>query len=308
MTPCRRGPNGVILIFFLMSACAPVEILGATSSPRSPTATLPSTVTTPLLSSLPTALTVSPGEAHDASLVFEQLYLVLETAQPGDLLIYEICLLTNRSQQTVLIADDSRPPSFLSPPSGAEMLALQPAGHGAPIQEVASGLALPPVEQPYSLLVLFRLPYAHQTTIEQWLPRPPATIAVLAPQELGVSGNDVREEGERPFGERRFTLYRLAPPAPGLPLRLTIRQQALQHDRQMEEALILLGGLGALGAVLSAIGLRLLQQQRQRVRAQALMDAILDLDERFEQGDVSLQAYEQQRAALKERLRKTLSR
>lgn len=308
MSSWQHGLNGAILFLLLTSACSPARTPGARPLPSS-TATLPPPVLTPLLSSLPTPLAILPEEARkdDASLVFEHLYVIVEVTPPNDLLLYEICLLTNRSRQTVWIPNDDRDVPFLPPPSGAVMLSLRTTSQSAPIQEAASGIALPPAEQPYSLLVLFRLPYAPRTTIEQRLPLPPATITVLAPQELQVSGDNLQEEGERAFGERRFALYRVAPPASTLPLRLTLHDRPPHRARQTEEVLILLGGLGILGAILTSTGLRLLQRQRQRASAQALMDAILDLDERFEQGHLPRQAYEQQRAKLKEQLRKTLS-
>ena len=263
-------------------------------------------------------------------LKIEQVHIVADFSSKGVVQMVEIYVMTNPSQQAVVVPSDGTSIPFVKMPPEASGVAFQLDSSSAPFLGTGNGFAMPPVSgnQKYALVVLFDLPYPGK--LDLTLPFVLAVDAetVLVPEGVTVRGSQLTDSGSQTIQGATYHTYSAPSLAAGQSLSMTISgaPRAASPGTTASRPLGLMIGIGAFGLVLIAAGVYLYLRDRARkdeedeeegaeeeVEQDALgndpdriTDAIIVLDDQFKAGELTKEAYETRRAKLKERLRKAL--
>jgi mono/diheme cytochrome c family protein len=261
-------------------------------------------------------------------LKIEQVHIVADFSSKGVVQMVEIYVMTNPSQQAVVVPSDGTSIPFVKVPPEASGVTFQLDNGSAPFLGTGNGFAMPPVsgDQKYALVVLFNLPYPGK--LELTLPFALAVDAetVLVPEGVTVRGSQLTDVGIQTIQSNKYHTYNASSLAAGQSLSMTISGApgAASSGTNASRPLSLMIGIGAFGLVLIAAGVYLYLRDRTRkdeeeeeaeeeVEQDALgndpdriADAIIVLDDQFKAGELTKEAYQARRAILKERLRKSL--
>ncbi len=286
------------------------------------------------VSAAATTLALPPVTIYETTqdlnvLKIEQVHIVADFSSKGVVQMVEIYVMTNPSQQAVVVPSDGSSIPFVKLPPEASGVSFQLDNGSAPFLGMGNGFAMPPVsgDQKYALVVLFNLPYPG--TLDLTLPFVLAVDAetVLVPEGVTVRGSQLADNGSQTIQGTTYHTYSAPSLAAGQSLSMTISGApgAASSGTTASRPLSLMIGIGAFGLVLIAAGVYLYLRDRTRkdeeeeeeaeeeVEQDALgndpdriADAIIVLDDQFKAGELTKEAYQVRRAILKERLRKSL--
>ncbi|MEZ0396529.1 MAG: carboxypeptidase-like regulatory domain-containing protein, partial [Anaerolineales bacterium] len=268
-------------------------------------------------------VTIYESTADFSRLRFQQVHTVLDFSTRGLIQVYEIYLFTNPGDTTVTVATDGTSIPFIQIPAEAgTAVTFQLTENSAPLYPAVNGFAiLPGQDLQYGITARFSLPYERRLVWDHTFLLPVETLDILVPPGVKVRGERLSDRGLNEIQGTQYRLYEAASLAAGEPLELTISGQPGQVG------LFGLGGqsgwllgIAALGMVFIAAGVFLFLRDRARQAAeeeetaedalgsdpQALMDAIIALDDQYRAGGLSEKAYRARRRALKERLKELL--
>lgn len=269
----------------------------------------------------------------DASVLqIDRLHIFFEFPEPDIVQVVELFVISNPSGKTVVSPEPGEPAVRFALPEGASNLRFQDGeiGQRYVITEEGFGdtLGVPPTGEPYQVLFAFDLPYEkNKVNIEQKLLLDTAAVILLAPDDgVDVESDQLTYSGSQAVEGVNYGLYTSESiPSGGI---LSVRlsgQPRFGGTADMtapDSHTNLIIGLGALGLVLIVVGLLLYRRQKsieeqieeeeEFIEAeengdvdedpQALMDAIIALDDLYQAGDLPEDAYMRRRNALKERL------
>jgi hypothetical protein len=271
-------------------------------------------------------VTIYDSNSDLAGLSLDQVHIQATFSTAGEILLDEIYVLTNPGKKAVTVATDGSTLPFASFPAGA----LQPSislsqGSAQPVMADA-GFAMLPGSQQYAFVVSFSLSYTNnKASLAQPFALAPKSVTVIIPAGVKAAGKGLADQGTSDFQGTSYQIYSAGPLDAGAVLALTLsgsQPAAAGGTSATKTSPVLLIGLGLLGLLLMVGGLFIFLRERRKVRkiepvgmiepeskdneTARLADAILDLDDSFANGTIDREMYDQQRAALKEKLKSRL--
>jgi mono/diheme cytochrome c family protein len=279
----------------------------------------------------PVALTLDVYDSTtDASaLVLERLHVVFDFSQPGQAAVTEIVAISNPGDRAVVAAEPGGAVLSFELPEGADGLQFEHGMSGRFLLTAAGFAVTDPVLPGADALQFsftYALPYADHLAFSQPVALNLAAVTVLvADPGVTVQSGTLTDGGT--FQGTAYRRYDGGSLAAGSSLEFTLRGKpsasavsALTSGGNSQWTLVI--GLGALGAALIGVGGWFYWRSRASERAStdgvgapaayedadALMDAILTLDDQFRASQIPEDAYRARRAELKDRLQTALGK
>ena len=247
-------------------------------------------------SSLQLPLTIYEASSDSSALSVERLHLLIDFPAEDVIRVLELWVLANPSDRVITS------PLQVSLPSDAFNLTFEEGTLGDRFELTEDGFLdrdpIPPGSGIDQLAFAFDMP--RSGWFEQVVQHPVEAVTVLVPSD-GPKVSGLQDQGVRDLGGLSMRNYIGGPLQPGESLRFRVSGPAAAASTI---ATTVVGGAALLGAGLVAarwwVGGR---SQRSAVAEdlEELLRAIAGLDEEFESGTISEEAYRSRRAALKER-------
>lgn len=289
--------------------------------------------------SLP-ALTIYEVTQDTSVLNVEQVHIALDYSTADVVQIIELYIMSNTSQQAVLVPTDGTSIPFVQIPAEGTNVNYQVASGSATFIGTDTGFALVPLpaEQKYGLVATFDLPYQKKITLTQPFILPIATVTIFAPEGVKIGGKGLTDKGLQDLNGTSYHLYEAANVAAGTSLTVTLSGQPKtttsttttgSAPSSTQKWLII--GLGTGGMALVGVGLFLFMRDRKRSMEEdeeeedgdldeqeettsevkdtpeedreTILDAIIALDDQYKAGGISREVYDKRRTELKERLK-----
>jgi hypothetical protein len=277
---------------------------------------------------LPLDITVFESTTDTAGLAVDRMHVFFDFSNPGAVQVVEFYILSNTGTETIVSGEEGGPVLEFELPEGAENLQFQDGVLGERYLPTEKGFAdttqVRPGSGEYQVLFAFDLPYDRKLEIFQPVRLPVSDVVVLFPEGgVRLKSEDLSDDGTREVEGAVYHVYSGSSLQAGSSLDLALSGRPgggnfltdLVGDRNN-----LVFGLGALGLVLVVAGLLLyrrsqLQEDLEEAgdevdeetgeeTPESLMDAILALDDLYQEGQLPEEAYHERRAELKERLSK----
>jgi hypothetical protein len=228
-----------------------------------------------------------------------------------------------------VVPSDGHSLTIIKLPENAVQPSILQAGGSAPLMSADNGVALPPSSRQYTLVSFFTMPYNGKIDLAQPFVLPVAAEIVLVPEGVKVSGSGLTDGGTQTIQGAAYRQYNAPALAAGQSLSMTISGApgSAPAGSATSRPLSLMIGIGAFGVVLIGAGVYLFLRDRARKDEEEveeghegdedeedalgsdperITDAIIVLDEQFKTGEITKEAYQKRREALKERLREAL--
>lgn len=257
-------------------------------------------------------ITIYDTTSDTSQLAVETIQLVYDFSQAGIVRVVERVSISNLGDQAV-VPDDGQPVLHFSLPVGAGNLAFEEGVVGDRYVVEPGGFGdlrgVLPGTNSYQMLFAYELPYSNSPTYQISIDLPTRSLVALLPE----SGFELQSEVFQLIGTQAiegvdYAVYSADAgffPGDEVPIAILGAHPAgggglagiLNDDS-------LVVGLASLTLAVGAIWLWLRSAQT----PEQWMDAILALDARYKRGDISKQAYNRQRAALKAKLQYSLDK
>jgi mono/diheme cytochrome c family protein len=272
--------------------------------------------------SLDLDLTIFETTPDIEPVLVDRLHVIFDFAVDGIVEVSELWLVSNSGDRTVVQSAGLNampielPDGFSELRFGDELLASQvtPTEEGFVYNE-----PIRPGEQP-EVIFTFTLPYERNLDFVQPIDYPVEAVVLLTEESAPeLSGSGLNDQGTRPMGELVLHTYTIDSLEPGSTLALSFRGRHPAASASLSTTNLLIGA-GVLVLTLAFVLFSWQTWMRRRAdqddtygtegssthvsgptRA-ALLQAIAELDDAFEAGDIAQVDYEQQRAALKGQL------
>ncbi len=259
-------------------------------------------------------------------LVAERVHIYFDFIPPDSIQVVELFVISNRSEKVVVPDRRGEPLLEFELPDEAVNLTFHQAPFEKQFVKTIRGFgdtrSIPPGKEHHQVMFTFELPYKTQLEAIFTMPLAVETALVALPAGNGAKlySNQLRQAGSRTMHEKQVQLYsaNALPAGSRLELRMIAAGNWMETDAQpWIEPGIWIGG----GVLLLAVAAIWLARQRRKGRltakqpilaaeggetADALLDAIVALDDLYHAGELPEAAYRVRRAALKERLRQML--
>jgi hypothetical protein len=183
----------------------------------------------------------------------------------------------------------------------------------------AEGFAMPPSETPYGLIAFASIPKAKEIAISQPALLPINGLTLFLPEGVEASGDTLTDEGLQTIQTTNFHLYSAGALNKGESIEFTLagEPQTIAVNPDVTQNQTLLIGVGALGLALILAGAWMFMRDRKRAEEMdedededefddpdAIMDAIIALDDLHRAGKLSDTAYQSRRSELKSALKR----
>jgi len=281
--------------------------------------------------SLDLQIPVYGSTTDDSSISADRTHIFFEYIEPNALQVVEIYIVSNTGDLTVVPVETGQPIIRFQLPEGATNLQfedgvvgdryiLTPDGFGdtAPIR---------PGSGQHQITFGYEIQYDGKVELDQVVNIPTNAVVILIPKDgLKIKGEQLEYAGSRDVQGMIYEMYTGGRIEAGTNLAIEVsgRPQSSGLNLGIESSTNLVIGLAALGLVLIGAGVWLYRRSQREYEeedfseadevydvveddipndAEALMDAIIALDDLYQAGELPEQAYQQRRAALKDRLR-----
>lgn len=260
---------------------------------------------------------------HDA-LQIESLHIIVDFPQSNVATFGEVFIISNFGQRTVVAEEEGKGVLNFHLPSGAENVRFESGELGNRFLLTKDGfgdtMSIPPGSGVYQMVVFYDLPYRnHKLQFQQKMPLPVGAVMVMTPaSDVRLKGSTIQDMGlqETRNGSIRVYVAEQVDQEEKLNFSLTgdpgnfpgSSEQTSFVDQQN-----VIIGLGVFGGVLIAVGVWFYFHSHHNEMSEVsfdaddfdkveIMDAIIALDNQFEEGEIAEIAYRQRRAELKSRL------
>ncbi|HWQ84224.1 MAG TPA: c-type cytochrome [Anaerolineales bacterium] len=274
-------------------------------------------------------ISIYDSTTDSSILVTDRLHLFFEFVDEQTLRIIQLYIISNPTSMTLVSEDPTTPTVNFALPEGAANLEIQDGVIGERFVQTEDGFgdttAIRPGSGSYQVLYAYELPYKNKLELVQPLTIPTSAVVILVPEGvINIKGERVEDAGVRDVEGTQYRMYNLVGLNAGADLRLTVSGKMAGSGLSLitGDSSSLLIGVGVFGVVLLAAGGWLFMRDRARTDEEAeqdaaavenapavvesretLMDAILALDDLYQEGHLPKDAYQERRAALKARLR-----
>lgn len=277
---------------------------------------------------LPLQIYESTNDA--SSLSVDRLHYFFEFVDEKTIRVLELYIISNPGDKTVAAAKEGEPVLTFQLPQGATNLQFEDGELGGRYVQTPDGfgdtLPVRPGSGNYQVLYSYELPYNRKLELSRPMNLPIQAVVILAPEEsVKIEGEGIQDAGSRDIQGLQYHMYNGPAMQPGSELQLSItgKPQGGLSALTTGSSTNLLLGAGVLGAVLVAAGIWLYLRNRPEVdddeeylpaasatpeSAESIMDAILALDDLYQDGKLPEDAYLQRRAELKARLESAMGK
>lgn len=267
----------------------------------------------------------------------DRLHIFFDYEEPDTLKVVQLYIISNPSGRTVVAPAEGDPVLTFDLPAGATNLQFENGFLGGRFVETARGFgdtaAVLPGAGEYQLVFAYDMPYQRRLDLVQPVNLPVNAVVILIPDDnIKVRGNQIQDEGLHDVQSRSYRMYSSDSLAAGTDLTMTIsgRPGAAGLGLVASSTAGLVVGLAALGLSLVAAGVWLYTRKGGESQAEvlsgddelqteadlvettpedpdALIEAILALDDLHQSGELPREVYQQRRAELKARLSEAMS-
>lgn len=262
----------------------------------------------------------------------DRLHIFFDFTQAGVLQVVNLFIISNPGGQVVVAPDADQPVVRFSLPEGATNLQFQDGELGGRYVKTEDGfgdrMGILPGSGQHQILFAYSLPYDRKLSFSLPVSLPvDAAIVMIPPGGISLKSDQLMDAGQRDVQGMAFQVYQtVAPLAAGEMLSLSLggRTEMAGSVPQTNSMNSLLIGAGILGAVLIGAGIWLYRQRAtdevfeaddeeieddtDTESSEALLDAIIALDDLHASGSLPEAAYLERRSELKARLAEVLER
>jgi hypothetical protein len=254
-------------------------------------------------------ITIYETTTDTSQLAVEEMVFVFDFSQPAIVRVVEQVVISNIGDRAVTPGEDGTPALQIDLPPQASNLVFQEGVLGDRYVATDSGFgdlrAVLPGTQSYHLFFAYDLPYSRGVSFPVHMNLPTRSVLLFVPTGAITAGGDFIDAGDQDLQDTTYDAYvsngafsagdeteiNLSGPHP-----LGASSSFAAYDRL----------LVALAALTASVGAAWFWLRRMQPDPEVLMDQIIALDARHARGDLAKNAYNQQRAVLKEKLRRAL--
>lgn len=250
----------------------------------------------------------------------DRMHIFFEFPTTDRIQIIEMFLISNPSDRMIIPAGENKSVLEFKLPKGAENLQFQDGQLGDRYLQTADGFgdtaSILPGNAKHQVLFAFDLPYEKSANIPLALPMNVTNAVIMVPQDgVSLEGEQLQDAGQRTMQEGALHLFTASGLTAGsnLELKLSGRPGTTPMVSTGSTSGLLIGG-GVLLAALVAAGYWFYSRKSTSEEApdvtageeesvESLLDAIVALDDLFQDGKLAKPAYLERREELKSRLR-----
>ena len=262
-------------------------------------------------------------------LVNDRLHLFFEFVDETTLRVIQLYIISNPTNMTLVPENAGDTTVDFALPEGAANLEIQDGVIGDRFITTQNGfgdtLAVRPGSGSYQVLYAYNLAYKNKLELVQPLSIPASAVVILVPEGvINIKADQVEDAGVRDVEGTQYHMYNMSGLNAGEELRLTISGKMAGSGMSIAkgDSKSILLGVGVFGGVLLAAGGWLFVRSRAKAdeeddleasevedapasveTRETLMDAILALDDLYQEGRLPKEAYQERRAELKARLK-----
>ena len=271
-------------------------------------------------------VTVYDTTTDTSALSVERAHVFLNFEEPGKLQVVEM-LNINNPHPVVVTAKEGQAVLQYKLPPGAGSLQFQDGVLGERYLQTEDGFgdtaSIPPAPNPHQILFAYEVPYENnKTTLQITFPLPVQSLLLAAPVNgVRIKSDQLNDGGQRDVQGMQIQLYQSGSLTASQPLDIAISGWPSSSSSILPGSTgSLLFGAGVFVLVIAVAGIFLFRHQRTRQSTaamteenfaeeeapEALLDAILALEDRYQAGELPEEVYHERRAALKARLQDLL--
>ncbi len=266
----------------------------------------------------------------DASvLTVDRLHFFFEFIDEKTVRVIELYVISNPTKLTVRARVVGQPVLTFSLPAQASNIEFEDGELGGRYLKTENGFGdtvpVRPGAGEYQVLVAYQMPYDKKLELSRPMSMETKAVVILVPEEsIKVKGEGIEDAGSRDVQGTQYHMYsgKSLPKGSELSLTVTGRPTGAGPAVSVTSNSNLIVGLGALGIVLILAGVWLYRRNNpgeependasdeviaENESAESVMDAILALDDLFQEGQLPEEAYLQRRGELKARLKKLMT-
>lgn len=265
---------------------------------------------------------VSDSTTDTSSLSADRMHLFIDFPQPGMMQIVTLFLISNNGNEVVVPAKDGTGGLRFLLPEGATNLQFDDSTLGERYMPIENGffdtVAIQPGKSTHQVLFAYDLPYEKKATIKVPITINTSSVSVMIPVGgVTLKSGQLVDGGVRSSQQMSFQVYNGSDfgANSNLTLILTGSPKSTANPQKLTINPTLFGS-GVLILVITGIlyyyfwrkdksAMQISGSDDSRDK-EAVMDAILSLDEQYKSGKLNEQAYQQRRSELKEQLRKLM--
>jgi mono/diheme cytochrome c family protein len=275
--------------------------------------------------SLELPLQIYESTSDTAGLSVDRLHYFFEFVDDQTIRVLELYIVSNPGDKTVAAAKEGEPVLTFHLPEGAANLQFENGELGQRFIQTPDGFAdttpIRPGSANYQVLYSYELPYKGKLELKRPVDLPVQAVVILVPEEsVKIKGEGIQDAGSRDIQGLQYHMYNGPTLQPGNELQLTVtgKPQSGAMTVTAGSNTNLIVGAAVLGVVLLVAGVWLYQRSRPAPdeaaedetpvavataeSPESLMDAILALDDLYQEGKLPEEAYLQRRSELKRRL------
>jgi mono/diheme cytochrome c family protein len=259
-----------------------------------------------------------------SGLKIDSLQIFFDLASEDTTQVFAVYTITNDGDTTVLVKmGDGQTVPFIAFPEGASGLGYEATQDSAPFAPTADGFAMPPSPRTYGLIAFSSLPKTREISIKQPALLDVGEVYLFLPEGVSASGAALTDGGIQTIQNNNFQIYTADGFNRGETLEFTLSGKPVQtavNPNPLQNQTLLIG-IGALGVALVLAGVWMYMRERKDEDdledeedgddtedefddSEAVMDAIIALDELHRAGKISDEAYKLRRNELKETLKR----
>ncbi|MBN2547809.1 MAG: c-type cytochrome [Anaerolineales bacterium] len=276
----------------------------------------------PGMTSLEMPILVYDRTSDSSILVVDRLHYFFELVDEKTLRVVELYVISNPSSKTLAAAEEGQPVLSFALPQGAANLEFQDGVLGERYLPTEDGFAdtypVRPGIGSYQVLFTYDMPYDGRLELVRPIRMPTSAVVILVPEDgLGIKGDTIQDAGVRDVQGIQYHMYNGSAMQVGQSFEISISGK--QGNTDLNSSLIV--GLASLGIALIIAGVwfyrrNILDKDLEPEVAplsnanetpEAIMDAILALDDLYQEGQLPEDAYKIRRAELKARLQETMT-
>jgi len=269
-----------------------------------------------------------------SGLSVDRLHFFFDFVDDKTVRVVELYVISNPSDKTIVSPGEGQPVLSFTLPTQATGLEFQEGSIGDRYVLTADGFGdLSPVRPgmgSYQVLFSYLLPYNRRLELARPLKMDVDAVVVLIPENgLKAKGDTLQDGGTRTVQDAVYHMYNGSAMTAGQELRFVISGNPTQGSGLASSSTTsTIIGLGALGAVLMITGIWFyrrnlplrpaaeveevkespLSSPSGRQTAESIMDAILALDDQYQEGQLPEGAYQERRVELKAQLREKMGK
>ena len=270
---------------------------------------------------LPVTIYDSTSDLNLLSLT--QIHMEFDFSTEGKVQTHMLYVVSNLGMKSVVVQSDGASIPFIQIPTGAADVQYELAQEATPLARATNGFALlPGADKQYGIIATYSLPYISSLKLTQPFSLPVVSETIIVPEGVRVNSDQLDDTGIQTIQGMNYHFYQGGNLASGSTLALALsgrpgKASGFTLNRQTG----ILIGVGAAGILLIGLGVILYLRERAWIKQQVvetetaigkespgldrdtIMDAIIALDDQFNVGGISKEAYTKRRDELKKRLR-----